>query len=169
MRFWAMVCLGCVLPQALAQVSLQNSHCYAQESAWFVDAQWSVQLPAAPLAALKSGIPLYFTLTAEHSAEHWWQSATLLAKQTWQVHYNHLSFAYVLQKEHQVMQRFSDLNSALKALGTIERLPLSVASSQAPIVLRLHLSQEQLPFSLRLNALLSQEWALDSGRWQCQQ
>lgn len=154
---------------AQAQIALQTSRCYIEQSAWFADARLALQLSDEALTALKSGISLYFILHAQQRTEHWWQSSISLSEHIWQLRYNHLSFSYLLQKDNQTSQQYSDIDSALKALGTIERLPLKATHTQTPIALRFQLSQAHLPFSLRLNALFSKAWTLDSGWWQCQQ
>lgn len=162
MRIWVWLCLCCA--PAAAQISLEAAECAAQPQGWQAEAQWQIRLPEAPLTALRSGIALSFEMQVEEAGQ-WWRRARRLATQVWELDYNHLSQSYHLRQANETPRQFGDVDSALKALGRIEALPLAAPQHPQDLRLRLYLAQAQLPFSLRLNALLSAQWTLDSG-WQ---
>lgn len=168
MRYCTLLCLCLAAYPATAQISLQSSRCYVLDAQWQTDAQFHIRLPEEPLAALRSGISLFFRLSIEEAGAQWWQSPRRLAVQEWHLDYNHLSQSYALQQGAQTPLPFGDVDSALKALGSIEQLSLDKRERDTPIMLRMQLSQAQLPFALRLNALFFAQWTLDSGSLPCQ-
>lgn len=157
--FWALA-----LPLwAQAQVRIESAACRLSGTNAYLNAELNIRLPETPLAALKSGISLYFVVEAQPSGRKWWQSDAALVSHQWRLRYNHLNFAYLLQKNNEAPRQFNDVSSALKALGSIEMLPLDIAA--APLQWRFQLQHTQLPAALRLSALSDAQWRLDSG-WQ---
>lgn len=170
-HFYQVICLVMLLPLlAHAQSQIESGQCTLTSGKWQLNLRTRIYLAEDPITALKSGIMLYFNYHIELSSGSWLHHHKQTMSQPFRLSYNHLTFSYQLENlRTQSEHSYTSIEEALKALGTIKNLPLINASTQQPstIRIRFQLDTEKLPFSLRLTALTSNAWQLNSDWWIC--
>lgn len=155
---------------AYARPHIDSSQCGLVDGQWTLTAQTVIALAPDPVAALKSGIPLYFRYEAQFQPNGSWFGSTA-AGSSLRLSYNHITYTYQLEDSaSHSQQTFSSLEDALKALGSpvhallIPEAPLAQTAGYT-VRIRFTLEADKLPFSLRLTALTSDAWQL-STEWQ---
>ena len=120
---------------------------------YLLNAAVKINLDGEAKEALKSGVELNFYYEFKAGLEKKYLHRRLS--------YNHLSNNYRLDfLEEQKSRSFKDLNSALKALD-LSNVIMEFKNHNP--VMRLSLAKFDLPFSLRFNAMVNNDWNLTSG------
>ncbi|SUO94563.1 DUF4390 domain-containing protein [Suttonella ornithocola] len=151
----------------IADAEIEKGSCQLGDNQWLLTLKTRIVLEANPIEAIKSGIPLYFRYQIEARAPKWFskpQTFNILRR----LSYNHLTFSYRITDEQDQKLSYQNLEDALAELGTLKDFHFSGTSSNH-IRARFSLATDRLPFSLRLSALLSDSWHINSGWWLCPQ
>lgn len=152
---------------SIADAEIEKGSCQHAANQWLLTLNTRIALEANPIEAIKSGIPLYFRYQIEARAPKWFskpQTFNLLRR----LSYNHLTFSYRITDEQGQQIGYQNLEDALTELGTLKNFTINDAPS-TQIRARFSLATDRLPFSLRLSALLSNSWHINSGWWLCPQ
>lgn len=139
---------------AHADIQLTAGECWQANNRWHIRLNAHIELANDPATALRSGITLPFRYQIALQTGEQEHRLTLT--------YNPLTHSYQLKHPDESSQNFPHLADALEQLGQLT-LPLPAAPQRA----RLSIAADQLPFALRLSALFSPQWALDSHWWTC--
>lgn len=154
-----------------AKTTIVSGACSLQREQWYIQLNSMVTLGAEPIKALKNGITLYFAYEIEFY-NGWFGDNKRITHQL-RLRYNHISQSYVLTDPITLAeQQFPTINSALAAMGSVDRLPLITAQLLTPDVdyrirARFTLQSDKLPVSLRLTALINDDWDVNSAWWYC--
>lgn len=121
------------------------------------------------LAALENGVPLIILLNIEVQEERWyWNKTIAQLEQGYLLIYHALSKKFILHNLNSGTQTdYSNIDSALHALGYLANLPLidaKLLKPEARYILRLRsrLDIESLPAPMRPLAYISSDWRLQS-------
>lgn len=135
-------------------------------------ADFSVTLNPVVEQALTHGVPLYFVgeFSLIHHRWYWLNDVVTQNALTLRLSYNALTQQYRVSYGA-IYQNFSSLDEALHLLGhqAFDPFPMDSVRASVPYELsvRLHLDLSQLPKPLQINALVNNDWEMDSGwrRW----
>lgn len=140
------------------------------EAILLLDADFEFALGDAPEQALRSGVPLHFTIEIELIRERSWWLDLQVARlnQRYRLAFNNLSQRFVLQNLNTDSRRsYLSLGDALDDMGKLHNYPLidqillgTFQHLQGRIRTRLELGQ--LPLPLLPGAYLSRDWRLES-------
>ncbi len=149
--------------------TINSANSTLNQKVYTFNAQIHYEFSNGVLEALNNGIPIFITMEIEVYRERWWRNKNIASlKQTYMLLYHALTEKFVLNNLNSGNQsNYSDLDSALEALGTVNNLPLidlkllSKGSTHL-VKLRTYLDLESLPGPIRPIAYLSPEWRLES-------
>lgn len=135
-------------------------------------ADFSVTLNPVVERALTHGVPLYFVgeFSLIHHRWYWLNDVVARNALTLRLSYNALTRQYRVSYGA-IYQNFANLDDALHLLGhqAFDPFPMDAVHAGIPYVVsvRLHLDLAQLPKPLQINALVNNDWEMDSGwrRW----
>lgn len=131
-------------------------------------ADFAVTLNPVVEQALTHGVPLYFAgeFSLIHHRWYWLNGVVSKTAITLRLSYNALTQQYRVSYGA-IYQNFSNLDDALHLLGhqAFDAFPMASVRPDVPYVLsvRLHLDLAQLPKPLQINALVNNDWEMDSG------
>lgn len=146
---------GFFLSPKRENVRIENSFCLPIAGGFLINAAFKINLSGEAQKALKSGIGLNFNYEFKAGIEKKFLSRRLS--------YNHLSNNYQVDfLEDKKSLSFLDLRSALSAMD-LNNLIIEFKNKANSPVMRLNFSQRDLPFSLRFNSLVNNDWDLSSG------
>lgn len=135
-------------------------------------ADFSVTLNPVVEQALTHGVPLYFVGEFSLIRHRWYWLNDVVSQNalTLRLSYNALTQQYRVSYGA-IYQNFNSLDEALHLLGhqAFDAFPMDSVHASVPYELsvRLHLDLSQLPKPLQINALVNNDWEMDSGwrRW----
>jgi len=164
--------LGFAAPLAADEAGefrISDAHAWASGNDRLLDAQFSIRLSSGAKEALENSVPLTLELQIQLVKKHkWlWDSVVVEHVQVRRLEYYPLSRSYMVKNLNSGTQgNFSQLDDALQAAGTIEKLvltskPLSPKHSYE-VRLRGSLDIESLPTPVRLLAYVSSGWDMNS-------
>ncbi len=149
--------------------TINSANSTLNQKVYTFNAQIQYQFSNGVLEALNNGIPIFITMEIEVYRERWWRNKNIASlKQTYMLLYHALTEKFVLNNLNSGNQsNYSNLESALEALGKVNNLPLIdlklLAKGSTHLVkLRTYLDLESLPGPIRPIAYLSPEWRLES-------
>ncbi len=179
-RFCAFVLTGLLLLPTLATARdagfyVLDAQTAMRDGVFVLDAAIELVLSEDPLDALDSGVPLTITLDIDVERKRsWWLDAGVATlEQRYELHYYPLSDQYLVRNLNSgALYAYPSLDSALDALGHIQRLPLLDSKLVQPgeeyeVELRARLDIEALPAPLRPVAYVTPGWHLGSGWYTC--
>lgn len=158
---------------AVAVITTDQGACYLKDGQIYLDLSSSISLGDEPRAALRSGIVLYFAVEVTVAEHDGWFAKTYPLRRELMLRYDHIARQFTIEDPITLRQRsFATLDSALNALGRIQALPLldadlMPADAKPHIRAKLTLVYDNLPVSLRLNALVNKDWQLTGAPWTC--
>jgi len=162
------------ITDAFANFSVLDAKTYLSDDVYYVDADIDYTLSEEAIKALHSGVKLTLRLTIDIEKDGWLDWRITRLKQRYTLHYSTLSEQYTVKylNLEGVEKIFPNLESALKTLGTVRKLPLidkSLVKSDETYWVRLrnYLDIEALPTALRLVAYFSGEWRLSADWFKC--
>ncbi|MFN0161056.1 MAG: DUF4390 domain-containing protein [Burkholderiales bacterium] len=139
----------------------------AQDDAWTVSAEYTVELNARVEEAVSRGVPLYFNFEFELIRPRWYwlDEKTVQATQVYRLSYHALTRQYRLSAGT-LYQSFSSLGEALRVLGrprmqAFDKSRVRAGESYVAAV-RLRLDVTQLPRPFQVSALTNRDWTLES-------
>jgi hypothetical protein len=122
--------------------------------------------------AIENGVPIVVNVDIEilSPRRYFWDEEVASLEQRYQLQYHALSEQYLVRNLNSGAQyTFFSLTAALQQIGNIDHLPIidqqllvDKAEEKYYARLRVALGVDNLPVPLRLNALVSPSWWLDS-------
>ena len=122
--------------------------------------------------AIENGVPMVLNLDIEllRPRRYFWDEEVASLEQRYQLQYHALSEQYVVRNLNSGAQyTFFSLSAALQNIGNVDHLPIidqqllgDKNSDKVYARVRIALGFENLPVPLKLNALVSPSWWLDS-------
>lgn len=166
---WLLIALVLAFP-ARADFRVEEAETSLEQSVYTLDAEIDIDFSDQALEALRNGVPLTVVLDIEVTRKRaWWMDESVAhLEQRYRIWYHALSDQYLLRNLNSSAQySFQSLGRALRALGTVEGLPildeeLVDASQHYEVSLRARLDIESLPSPLRPLAYVSPGWRLAS-------
>ena len=142
-----------------------------RDGVYYLDADIDYRFGPDVLEALSSGVPVTVELRIEIRAprEMLWDETVAELSQRYRISYHALSDQYLVANLNSRASRsYPSLRAALRAMGHILDLPVVDARLLDPGRhylgrMKAHILLGSLPAPLRLWALLSREWRIDSG------
>jgi hypothetical protein len=173
MLLFGAVCLGAshsAPSQADDEFRVVNAEIALIDAVYRLDARLALSLSAPAREALESGVPLIIEIQVQVSRNFWhvWDHTIASLSQFYQLEYHALTRQYLLFNQNSGTRRnFSNLATALYALGTVHELPVLDQRLLDPdetydVRVRARLDIEALPTPLRLAAYLNSDWRLAS-------
>jgi len=177
------VCVGCWMPQVLAQdeegsFEVRTASSELGLDVYFINALIQFQLSDEARVALESGVPLIVRIEAEliHNRRLWFDDEEADLEQRFLLEYHSLTERYLVRNLNGGDQSsFATLSSALSFLGRIERLPfidlsLLEADRSYDVRIRAELDTDEFSGPLRLLTFWRQNLSLSSDwyRWRLQ-
>ena len=148
---------------------VEDAHSWTEDGAYFLDAQFVVNLSSGAFEALENGVPLVFVLQFQVVKTHpwFWDVVDIEINQVRQVEYHALSRSYLVKDSAAGAQgNYHRLKDALQAAGAIEGLFLTDQELEKgrgyKMRVRGRLDIESLPTPVRLLAYVSSSWDMDS-------
>jgi len=149
--------------------TVNSAYSTLNEKVYTFTAHINYEFSHGVLEALNNGIPIFITMEIEVYRERWWRNKNIASlKQTYMILYHALTEKFVLNNLNSGSQKnYSNLDSALEALGDVKNLPLIdlkllQKNSSHLVKLRTYLDLDSLPGPIRPLAYLSPEWNLES-------
>ena len=174
-RLYVLILLSVILlisnPQShAAELIINSASSTLNQKVYTFSAHITYKFSEGVLSALNNGIPIFITMEIEVYRERWWRNKNIASlKQTYMLLYHVLTEKFVLNNLNSGTQNnYSTLDSALNALGSVNKLPLIDLKllengSTHFVRLRTYLDLESLPGPIRPLAYLSPEWRLESN------
>jgi len=158
-----------------AQLTIHTAQTQLEDKVYTLNTTIEYQFSQEVLEALHSGVALTFILTITIEQERWylWDETLATLKQRYQIKHFALGNRYQLTYLNTgIKETYPTLKSLLRALGTIDKLPLLdkhliKSDGKYWVNLQVHLDIESLPAPLRPLAYFSSEWRLTSGWHLC--
>lgn len=172
---WLALLALCLLPLAPTRAhadafQIDHADTSLEDGVYHLNAEISYNFSHDALEALRNGVPLTIQLDIQVLRHRWWwwdkDVASLV--QRYQLQYHALTKRYILRNLNSGGQHsYSTLDTAVDALGNIERLPILDRNLIDPdarytVRIRVYLDIEALPAPLRPLAYISSGWRLDS-------
>lgn len=160
-------------PLLHAQAHIESAQCRAQGAELLLDVEARLNLPDEPANAVKSGLNLHLVFDVNLKARARWWARTTTLHHPQRLSYNPISQQYILENPaSQKRLSFANLSDALASATRVTALPLALpqaleSRSDYQAAVRLRLDAEQLPVSLRLQALLNPDWHIQSDWFPC--
>jgi len=175
LRLLVVLLLTCVVPFAASAdgINVTKATLESGEDGWQLNADFDVQFSQRLEEAVTRGVPLYFVVEFELSRPrwYWFDEKPVKLSQTYQITYTPLLRQYRLSvgNLYQNFTRFEEVKRVLSRVrnwhiadrGAIKREGVYQAN------LRMRLDTGSLPKPFQLNAIASNDWALNSEwhRW----
>ncbi len=164
-----MLCFSSSVVAESGSFQVDEAHSWSEDGAYFLDAQFVVNLSSGALEALENGVPLVFDLQVQVVKTHpwFWDVVDIERNQNRQIQYHALSRSYLVKDLDAGTQgNFRRLKDALQAAGAIKDLLLADQQLEQgrgyKIRVRGSLDIESLPTPVRLLAYVSSSWDMDS-------
>ena len=156
-----------------AGFSLPTASVRMVDGVYKLDAVARLRLSAPVRRALENGVPLTITwqVTIDRHRSWWFDAQAAEIVQRYRLEYHELSLQYVVTNLNTGERRaYTRLSVALDQIGTLIGFPLVDRMLVKPPrdyagFARVRLEHDTLPLPLRLDALLSSDWDLES-QWQ---
>lgn len=168
--FEALLCFLLLLAPALALADTfeaRDAQLEAQDDAWTISAEFSVELNARVEEAVNRGVPLYFNFEFELIRPRWYwlDEKAVQAAQVYKLSYHALTRQYRLSAGS-LYQSFNSLGEALRVLArprmqVFDKSRVRAGESYVAAV-RLRLDVTQLPRPFQVSALTNRDWTLES-------
>ncbi len=146
-----------------------------QNGVYWLNARLDYRLSTVAETALNSGVPLTVVIEIEVRRQRsWlWDEQILQLQQRQRLEYHSLTTRFVVSdRDGRNLKSFSELSEALRALGDLRNLSLSLPplspGEQYYGRLRTRLDLDALPGPLRTNAFFWSDWRLISEWYQWQ-
>jgi len=166
-----MLCFSSYVVADPGSFQVEEAHSWTEDGAYFLDAQFLVNLSSGAFEALENGIPLVFDLQVQVVKTHpwYWDVVDIEINQIRQVQYHALSRSYLVKDLGAGTQgNYHRLKDALEAAGAIKTLFLTDQDLERgrgrgyKMRVRGSLDIESLPTPVRLLAYVSSSWDMDS-------
>jgi hypothetical protein len=164
-----MLCFSSCVVAEPGSFQVEEAHSWTEEGAYFLDAQFVVNLSSGAFEALENGVPLVFVLQFQVVKTHpwFWDVVDIEINQVRQIQYHALSRSYLVKESAAGTQgNYHRLKDALQAAGAIEGLFLTDQELEQgrgyKMRVRGSLDIESLPTPVRLLAYVSSSWDMDS-------
>lgn len=164
-----MLCFSSSVVAESGSFQVDEAHSWTEDGAYFLDAQFVVNLSSGALEALENGVPLVFELQVQVVKTHpwFWDVVDIERNQNRQIQYHALSRSYLVKDLDAGTQgNYRRLKDALQAAGAIKDLLLADQELEQgrgyKIRVRGSLDIESLPTPVRLLAYVSSSWDMDS-------
>ena len=152
------------------RIDVRSAYTEFEDGVFFLSARVEYRLSRQALEALNKGVALNVELQINlvQMRRFIWDAGVANLRQRYQLSFHALTQRFVvLNINSGESESFSDLESALANLGTIERLPIIDAalldeSDNYEIALRSVLDIKELPASVRLLSLVWGDWRVTS-------
>lgn len=166
----------CTAPAAAEGIHIKSAEISANDGAYYLEANFEVELTHTLEDALNKGLPLHFVVEFELIQPRWytlylWNKSVLEFEQDFRLSYNALTRQYRLS-QGALHQNFDTLNDALALMGRLRPRFLADVDLLNPgkvyeAAVRMRLDIMQLPKPFQINALASRDWNLESAwfRW----
>jgi hypothetical protein len=151
-------------------VVIREAHTELKDDVYYLQANIDYRFSRPALEALEKGVPLTVVMRIEilHERNLLWSQTVASLEQRYQLSFHALSQQYMLRNLNSGSQyTFPSLDAAATVLGTVTDLPVidgNLLEEDGPYSGRLmaELDVDQLPVPLRLLALVSKDWQLNS-------
>lgn len=167
-RFWLAALLLATAFQARAEfIELREARLEAQDDAFAVVVEYSIELSPRLEEAINKGVALFFNFELELARPrwYWFDEKPVEVAQTYRLSYHALTRQYRLSAGT-LYQSFNSLGEALRLLARPRPLPIERArlrNGETYIAsVRMRLDVNQLPKPFQLSSLTNREWTLDS-------
>ncbi|MCC6208324.1 MAG: DUF4390 domain-containing protein [Gammaproteobacteria bacterium] len=155
---------------ATSGVIVREAHTVLKDGVYYLEANIDYRFSQPALEAMEKGVPLTVVMRIEILLErnYLWSQKVATLEQRYQISFHALSQQYMLRNLNSGSQyTFPSFDAARKVLGTIVDLPVidsNLLEDDARYSGRLmaELDVDQLPVPLRLLALVSKDWQLNS-------
>lgn len=167
---YSLYCMPQLRAEEGSAFQLTDKFTRLSDTAYLLDAQFSITLSSGAQEALENGVPLVFELQMQLVRTHpwFWDSVAAEFKLARQLQYHHLSRSYLVKDLNSAVQsNYLQLDDALLAAGNIRDLPV-IEQEQLDkdrlykVRLRGSLDIESLPTPVRLLAYVSSAWDMHS-------
>lgn len=156
--------------EARPGIVIRGAHTELKDDVYYLDADIDYRFSKPALEALVKGVSLTVVLRIEilRSRKYLWSEKIAGLEQRYQLSFHALSQQYMLRNLNSgSTYTFPSLDAAMDALGTIVDLPIidgNLLAQDESYSGRLfaELDVDQLPVPLRLQALISKDWQLNS-------
>lgn len=156
--------------EARPGIVIRGVHTELKDDVYYLDADIDYRFSKPALEALEKGVSLTVVLRIEilRSRKYLWSEKIAGLEQRYQLSFHALSQQYMLRNLNSgSTYTFPSLDAAMDALGTIVDLPIidgNLLAQDESYSGRLfaELDVDQLPVPLRLQALISKDWQLNS-------
>jgi hypothetical protein len=151
-------------------VVIREAHTELKDDVYYLEANVDYRFSRPALEALEKGVPLTLVLRIEilHERAYLWSEKIASLEQRYQLSFHALSQQYMLRNLNSGSQyTFPSLDAAVTVLGTVVDLPvidgnLLEEGQHYSGRLMAELDVDQLSVPLRLLALVSKDWQLNS-------
>lgn len=155
---------------ATSGVIVREAHTVLKDGVYYLEANIDYRFSQPALEAMEKGVPLTVVMRIEILLErnYLWSQKVATLEQRYQISFHALSQQYMLRNLNSGSQyTFPSFDAARKVLGTIVDLPVidsNLLEDDARYSGRMmaELDVDQLPVPLRLLALVSKDWQLNS-------
>lgn len=152
-------------------VVIREAHTELRDDVYYLQANIDYRFSRPALEALEKGVPLTVVMRIEilHERNYLWSRKVASLEQRYQISFHALSQQYMLRNLNSGSQyTFPSLEAAATVLGTVVDLPVidgNLLEEGGAYSGRLmaELDVDQLPVPLRLLALVSKDWQLNSA------
>lgn len=168
----AALATACLLPAHAAAdggVRVDAVAIHAEDDAYLLNADFSIDLPDEFDDLVSRGIPVHFALEFDLVRERdWWFNRTVITRrQLYRLSYYPITRSYRLSSGP-LQQSFDSLDAALRSLARVRDWPVAVwgdlsLRKEYRAGVRLVLDRSQLPKPFQLKVLSTDAWTLDSG------
>lgn len=151
---------------------IHNAELVLSEKVYQLNARMEFEFSKDVMQAIENGVPLVIATEIEflEPRSYIWDKELATLEQRYQLQFHALSEQYIVRNLNSGAQyTFFTLTAALQKIGHIDHLPILdeklLAKKQEDNYyarIRAHLSFDNLPVPLKLNALISRSWWLGS-------
>lgn len=170
--FGAGLLLICANGAAAAGFVINHAEIVLTDKVYQLNARLGFDFSNEVMAAIDNGVPMVLNLDIEllRPRRYIWDDEVASLEQRYQLQYHALSEQYVVRNLNSGAQyTFFSLSAALQNIGNVDHLPIidqqlleNKGSSKVYARVRIALGIENLPVPLKLTALVSPSWWLDS-------
>lgn len=154
-------------------IAVSNATLESGDEGWQLNADFDVQFSQRLEEAVTRGVPLYFVVEFELSRPrwYWFDEKPVKRSQTYKITYTPLLRQYRLSvgNLYQNFTRFDEVKRVLSRVRGWQIAERNAINREGPYQanLRMRLDTGQLPKPFQLNAIASNDWALNSEwyRW----